>query len=196
VASLGEAGMITVPIDISALREAGDLLYGGALVAARAAAVGRFVAEHYDDCDPVVRDIITRAGQPTAAQLAGDQVRVKELALVARTIFRSVDALCLPTTPGHPTFQDVHNDPVGVNSWLGCYTNFCNVLDLSAVAVPGGTADGGPFGVTLFAPAFHDGVLGDLARRLAGGEPGVVANRPDTSPSGGRHACRRGDRSD
>jgi allophanate hydrolase len=76
------------------------------------------------------------------------------------------DALLLPVTPGHPTFAEVAADGVGVNSRLGTYTNFVNLLDLCAVAVPSGRrSDGLPFGTQLIAPAFADLALLDLASR-------------------------------
>jgi allophanate hydrolase len=75
----------------------------------------------------------------------------------------------LPVTPGHPTFADVAADPVGANSRLGVYTNFVNLLDLCAVAVPSGRrSDGLPFGTQLIAPAFADRPLLDLASRWCG----------------------------
>ena len=95
-------------------------------------------------------------------------------------MFANVSAVLLPTTPEHPTRAAVAADPIGVNTRLGSYTNFCNLLDLCAVSLPvaadrtamplrGIDFDG--FGVTLYAPAFHDGVLADLAARMTGGPP-------------------------
>jgi allophanate hydrolase len=83
------------------------------------------------------------------------------------------DALLVPTAPGHPTIAAVAADPVGVNSRMGTYTNFCNLFDMSAVAIPAGTVDEGgrgfaQFGVTLLAPAFGDAVVADLARAILG----------------------------
>src|SRR6185369_11869245 len=85
------------------------------------------------------------------------------------SIWHDVDALLLPVTPTHPTLSDVVSDPVGVNTRLGTYTNFVNLLDLCAVAVPAGQReDGLPFGVQLIAPAFADAPLLDLAARWCG----------------------------
>jgi allophanate hydrolase len=77
-----------------------------------------------------------------------------------------VDAVVLPTAPRQPTIAEVAADPLGVNAELGVFTNFCNLLDLCAVAVPAGMAGEGCFGVTVFAPAFHDAVAADVASRL------------------------------
>ena len=91
----------------------------------------------------------------------------------------SVDALLLPITPTHPTPAEVAADPLGVNARLGTFTNFVNLLDLCAVAVPGvQTADGRPFGVQLIAPAFADAPLLDLAARWWGGAGVHAAGRP------------------
>jgi allophanate hydrolase len=88
-----------------------------------------------------------------------------------------VDALLLPVTPTHPTLAEVAADPVGVNARLGRFTNFVNLLDLAAVAVPADRrADGLPFGVQFIGPAFADDPLLDLAARWCGepaAEPAV-----------------------
>jgi allophanate hydrolase len=81
-------------------------------------------------------------------------------------VWDRIDALLLPVTPCHPTVAEVQADPVGVNSRLGTYTNFVNLLDLCAVALPAGRRDDGlPYGVQLIAPAFADEPLLDLASR-------------------------------
>jgi allophanate hydrolase len=80
-----------------------------------------------------------------------------------------VDALLLPVTPGHPTLAEVEADPVRTNSRLGTYTNFVNLMDLCAVAVPAGRRDDGlPYGIQLIAPAFADQPLLDLAAAWCG----------------------------
>ena len=69
--------------------------------------------------------------------------------------------------PAHPnTLAEIEADPVALNSTLGTYTNFINLLDLAAIAVPAGMRpDGLPFGVSLIAPAFTDTALLTLADR-------------------------------
>ncbi|UUL76629.1 amidase family protein [Pseudarthrobacter sp. Fe7] len=76
------------------------------------------------------------------------------------------DALLVPTAPFHPTLADVAADPVGMNSLMGTYTNFCNLFDLCAVAVPAGEVDGAQFGLTVVGRTFDDAVAGDIARRI------------------------------
>jgi allophanate hydrolase len=88
------------------------------------------------------------------------------------------DALLLPTTTAQPTIAEVAADPVGVNSRLGISTNFCNLFDLCAVAVPAGRADGGEFGVMVLARAFADRVAVDVASLIAG-TPAAATLGPD-----------------
>jgi allophanate hydrolase len=76
-------------------------------------------------------------------------------------------SLVLPTVPFHPTLAQVAADPIGVNAQLGLFTNFVNLLDLCAVAVPSASVDGLPCGVSLIGPAWSDRVQADLARRAA-----------------------------
>ena len=73
---------------------------------------------------------------------------------------------CSRSPQGHPTHARVAADPIGENARLGTYTNFVNLLDPCAVALPAGECDNGlPFGVQLIAPAFHDELVLDLAAR-------------------------------
>ncbi len=160
---LGRAGALVVDIDIAPLIDAGALLYGGAFVAERHAAVGAFVESHPDEVDPTVRQIVEGAAGPSASQLFSDQERLDGYARATRQLFGSLDAILLPTTAAQPTIAAVEADPVGENAKLGVYTNCANLLDLCGVAVPAGEADGGQFGVTFLAPAFHDGVAADIA---------------------------------
>lgn len=170
-------GATVVEVDISDLVAAGALLYGGAFLASRYAAVGEFIDSHPDSVDPTVRTLITGGREPTAAQWVRDTETLQRLARTAAAIFADVDALVLPTVARQPAIAEVAGDPIGVNAALGEFTTFCNLLDLAAVALPAGQADGGQFGISLVVPAFHDRVAADLARRFLD-EPPLAARAP------------------
>lgn len=185
VATLEATGAAVEPIDLEPFLEAARLLYDGGLVAERHASVGDFVDAHAEQpgagLDPTVAGIISRAGAVTGSQLVRDLARLEELKTVALEALAGCDALLVPTAPGHPTCRAVSEEPVAVNSWLGTFTNFCNLFDLAAVAVPAGTVaepDGttAQFGVTVVAPTFHDAVALDLAARLVRYPEPVVAD--------------------
>lgn len=185
---LREDGVELVAIDLAPFLDAARLLYDGALVAERHAAVGGFVDRGPEGLDPIVGSIIGRAGRINAADLVADLARLDTLRTEAFAQWSGCDALLVPTVPGHPTIDQVAADPFGVNAWLGTFTNFCNLFDLSAVAVPAGSVadpDGSraQFGVTVFARAFHDAVALDVARRIerptdSVAAPGSAAPRP------------------
>jgi allophanate hydrolase len=168
VNALRAAGVRVETIDIAPLLRVATLLYDGALVAERYAAVGAFLEEHAEEADPTVAGIILAAGGLKAHELAADQERLDEAKVVAAKLLHGHDALLLPTVPEHPSIQQVLADPVGVNKRLGTYTNFVNLLDMAAVAAPAGTADGSPFGVSVITRAFDDQVAIDLAALLTG----------------------------
>jgi allophanate hydrolase len=185
VGQLSRLGLNVVELDISAYLAAGQLLYQGAFVAERYTAVGEFIAEHPDQVDPVVRDIILAAADIPAARLADDLTRVQALSQRLSPVWERVDALMLPTTPTLPSLDAVRADPVALNARLGTYTNGCNLLDLCAVAVPAGPrADGLPFGVTFLAPAFHDHLVAGLSARFFG--------EPTPSGESARHGSGAG----
>ena len=169
VSRLRAAGAETAEIDITPLLDAAALLYGGAFVAERYAAVGAHVAAHAalagTDLDPVVAGIILDGARVTAADLFADQEKLDHLAAAAAAALDGFDALFTPTTTAHPTLAEVSADPVGVNSSLGRYTNCANLLDLASVAFPAGTVRGLPFGVMLTGPAGSDARLADIAGR-------------------------------
>lgn len=172
------------PIPIRPFLDAAQLLYDGALVAERHAAVGSFVDTHPDLVDPTVGAIISRAGTHSASAMVRDLARLDELRTECLDLLDGYDALLVPTVPFHPTIAEVAAEPVAVNSRVGTYTNFCNLLDLCAVAVPSGTVDEGgagvaQFGVTVVARPFHDAVALDLARRI------LVPAAPSPSYAGG-----------
>ncbi len=167
---LSAAGAVLVPVDIGPFLRAAELLYGGGFAAERFAAVGEFIVScadaDADGLDPNVRAIIEDAGRIPAHRYAKDLGRLAELRQRAMELIADCEALLLPTAPCHPSLTEVAADPIGVNSRLGTFTNFVNLLDFSAVAVPAGEADGGPFGVTVIARAFADRVAADVAALL------------------------------
>ncbi|HYZ51994.1 MAG TPA: allophanate hydrolase [Streptosporangiaceae bacterium] len=167
VQRLSAQGSKIVTIDVEPFVAAGKLLYSGAFIAERYAAVGPAV-EAAVDADPSVRAIIGAAREIPAHELVADTERLDLLRARAAKQLAGVDALLLPTVPEHPRLAEVAADPIGVNSRLGRFTSFVNLLDMAAIAVPAGTADDGPFGVSVLAPAFGDRVVADIARLLTG----------------------------
>ncbi|MDQ0675392.1 allophanate hydrolase [Pseudarthrobacter siccitolerans] len=159
-------------IEFDAFLDAARLLYDGALVAERYAAVGDFLekydggADHEAGIDPTVARIIRAAGTVPAHRYVADTARLEALKEQAMAELEGFDALLIPTAPFHPTLAEVAADPVGVNSLMGTYTNFCNLFDLCAVAVPAGEVDGAQFGLTVVARTFEDAVAADIARLL------------------------------
>ncbi|MFF4339696.1 allophanate hydrolase [Kitasatospora sp. NPDC001540] len=167
---LAAAGVELRDLDLSPFDAAAALLYEGAFVAERYAAVGAFVdaaAERGDPgLDPVVAGIVRAAREVPAHRLFADRAELERLRAAALAELGDADALLLPTTTWHPTFAEVAADPVGANARLGRFTNSANLLGLCALAVPAGTVDGLPFGVMLVGPPRTEGRLAALARLL------------------------------
>jgi allophanate hydrolase len=165
-----------VTVGIGPFLEAARLLYQGPWVAERWAAFGHLLDG--PGVDPTVRSIVAPSRDLAAVEVFMALDRLAGLRRQTEGLWADVDALLLPVTPGHPRLDGVAADPVGVNSRLGTYTNFVNLLDLCAVAVPAGRRDDElPFGVQLIAPAFADVPLLDLAARWCG-EPERLAPVP------------------
>ena len=158
-----------VEVDVEPFLAAARLLYEGPWLAERWAAFGHLLEPDGPHLDPVVRSIVLPGRDLLAADLFRGIDRLAALARSTEAVWADADALLLPTTPGHPTLAEVAASPVALNARLGTYTNFVNLLDLCAVAVPAAArADGLPFGVQLIAPAFADGPLLELAARWCG----------------------------
>ena len=156
-----------VEIDLSPFLEAARLLYEGPWVAERYAAIRGFFDARPEALVDVTRDIIRGGRAPLAVDAFEAQYRLQALHARTEMIWDTVDLVLTPTTGTIPTIAAVQAEPVRVNSDLGYYTNFMNLLDLCAIAVPAGfRSDGLPFGVTLFAPAFRDCELLPIADRL------------------------------
>ncbi|MET0427491.1 MAG: allophanate hydrolase [Microvirga sp.] len=167
VAQLAALGATAVPFDYAPLRAIAELLYGGPWVAERLAAIEPFIGTNADDLDPSVRSIVASAKRFTAVDAFRGRYRFEALQREAEALFAAVDILLLPTAPTTYTVAAMRDDPVALNSRLGLYTNFANLLGLAAIAVPAGfRADGLPAGVTLVGPGGSDDALGPLADAL------------------------------
>lgn len=157
LAQLTAAGWELVATDFGPFFEAARLLYQGPWVAERQAAFGEFVAGNPDAVLPLLHQILARGEDFSAAEVFEFQYRLQKLKVQADRILADFHFALTPTAPTHYRIDEVSADPIALNSNLGTYTNFMNLLDLSALAVPAGfTGRHLPWGLTLFAPAFHD----------------------------------------
>jgi allophanate hydrolase len=155
-----------VEIDLKPFLSAGRLLYHGAWLAERHAAIGDALARCDSDADPVVHAIVAEGSGWTAAEVLRGHEELARHRARADHAWRAADVVLVPTAPTLPSHDEVEADPVGVNDRLGTFTTFANLLDLCAVAVPSGLRpDGLPFGVTLLGRAGDDAALLDLAAR-------------------------------
>lgn len=167
VARLRDLGGEPVTLDFSPFAEAARLLYEGPWVAERYAAIEPFIERQPEALLEVTRRIIAPAAEARAVDAFKAQYRLAALKRRADAAMAGLDGVLTPTAPTCYRVAEVESDPIALNSRLGIYTNFMNLLDLAAVAVPAGfRADGLPFGVTLFGPAFSDVALARLADRF------------------------------
>ena len=163
---LRDMGVELLELDFSPMHELAQLLYDGPWVAERHAAIADFIAEHAEQMNQVVRGILAQASQFSAVDCYTSEYRRADLARQIQTLVQSVDALLVPTAPRLPTLAEVEQEPVLVNSQLGIWTNFVNLADGSALALPAGIrADGLPFGITLIGAAWQDAALAEFGRR-------------------------------
>ena len=161
-----------VELDFAPLHAVAALLYEGPWVAERHSVVRALFDSRPEAFDPAVRHILARAAAFSATDTFEAQYRLQHLRRALQSLWQQVDVLMVPTAPGHPHFDEVDADPLGVNARLGTYTNFVNLLGWCALALPAGTTETGlPFGVTFIAPAAHDAALADLGRRWEGAAP-------------------------
>lgn len=159
-------GAKLVPLDFAPLLALAALLYDGPWIAERYAAIEDFIQAGEGVMDPVVRSIIERAEGYTAVDAFKAEYQRAERTRAAQHLMQSVDALLVPTTPTIYTQDAVAANPVGLNTRLGTYTNFVNLMDACALALPAGFRDDGlPTGVTLIGPAWSDRALAELGLR-------------------------------
>jgi allophanate hydrolase len=164
---LENLGATRVQIDFAPFLEAANLLYGGAWVAERYAAVGAFLAAQPGAGHAVTRQIIESGMSPSAVMAFQGQYRLMTLKRASEQVWSEVDFLVTPTAGTIYSIAAVEADPIRLNANLGYYTNFMNLFDLAGVAVPAGfRGDGLPFGVTLVGPNSSERGLLAVADRL------------------------------
>jgi allophanate hydrolase len=171
-AAFGEAiqrwsalGATLVEFDLEPFYEAARLLYEGPWVAERYLVIRNLLASSPDSIHPVTREIAAAGSRLTAAETFSALYRLQGLRKITERAFTAVDAIVLPTAPTVYSTVQVLANPIELNSRLGTYTNFVNLLDLCALALPAAMrSDGIPFGITLLAPAGRDALLASIGR--------------------------------
>ena len=164
ITHLEAIGGEAVAIDFSPFLQAARLLYEGPWVAERYAVAGDLIEHDPDAVLPVIRDVLAAAPQASAVEAFRARYRLQELKALCDAVLEPLDCVLTPTIGRPVTLAAMQAEPVLRNSELGYYTNFMNLLDYAAVAVPSAfMANGLPWGVTLFGRAFTDQYLLGIA---------------------------------
>ncbi len=162
---LQQQGVELVPIDFTVFNQLAEQLYYGAWVAERTVAVGEIFKNQPEAMDPTVRGIVANGLNYTACDAWQAEYARAELAQKINAQLSDFDALVVPTSPTIHTLAEMAEEPVRYNSQFGTYTNFTNLADLCALALPGDFRDDGlPAGITLIAPAWHDQALSHFGK--------------------------------
>ena len=176
-----------VEFDMEPFYETARLLYEGPWVAERYLVIRNLLASSPDSIHPVTREIIAPGSRLTSTETFSALYRLQGLRKIAERVFVNIDAIVLPTAPTVYTTRQVLANPIELNSRLGTYTNFVNLLDLCALSLPASMRpDDTPFGITLLAPAGRDALLASIGRvfhadtKLPVGARGVP--QPQLSP--------------
>ncbi|MFA7555662.1 MAG: allophanate hydrolase [Spongiibacteraceae bacterium] len=160
-------GFVFQQIDYAPFDKIAQLLYEGPWVSERYVATQPLIDDNPEAIFPVVRDIIAPGGKPPATALFKSQYRINDLKQICLAQMAEVDCLLTPTAGRHFTVAEMLEEPIKYNSELGYYTNFMNLIDLAAIAVPTVMTDADmPFGITLVGPTFSDRMLMSIANRI------------------------------
>jgi allophanate hydrolase len=160
-------GGTPVDVDYAPFKAAGELLYSGPWLAERYAAIEELLEKQPDAINPVVYKIIAAAKSYSAVSTFKAYYRLAELMRDANIEWGKMDVMLAPTAGTTYRLSDIDAEPTKLNSNLGYYTNFVNLMDLCAISVPAGFDSGGlPFGVSLIGRAFNEAVIASIADRL------------------------------
>jgi allophanate hydrolase len=174
IARVALLGGDIVEVDFAPFTEAAALVYGGPWLAERRVAIDAATSGRREILYPTTRRVVEGGDGLSAAEVFRGQERLLALAQETLPVWRGIDLMLVPTTGTIYRIAEIEADPLLLNSTLGHYTNFANLLDLSAIAVPNGFQSNGlPAGVCLIAPAFHDPLLAAIgaAFQRQGGLP-------------------------
>eukprot|EP01037_Dinobryon_pediforme_P013159 gene13159-13263_t len=190
IAALKASGATLVEFDIEPFYAVAQLLYDGPWVAERYAATKTLLESQPEAFYPVTRSIIENARKYDAVACFEAIYKLAALKRQTTSAWTGFDVMVVPTIPRPYTLAELAAKPVELNSNLGTYTNFVNLLDLSAIAVPAGCRDDGlPSSLTLIGPAGADGLLASIATRIqadAGtgmGATGVMPAKAEVAPT-------------
>jgi allophanate hydrolase len=168
-------------VDISPFTGAGSMLLAESLSAERYATTAPATVACNGDLQPEVVTLVHQGENVPAHQLFADLDRLRRYRLDMARTFAKVDVIVLPTIPYTPTIDEALDNPLPTNAMLGTYTTGANPLDLCGIAVPAGiSADGLPFGITIYAAAFHDPQVAELAAAYLSEDAGAGLT-PDAS---------------
>ena len=167
IEQLKALGGEAVEIDFAPFLEAARLLYAGPWVAERYSVAGALIEQQPEAVLPVIKAVLEKAPAVSGVDTFRAQYRLQALKARCDQIMANLDCVLTPAYPRPVTLDELHAEPVQRNSDLGYYTNFMNMLDYAAVAVPAGfMANGLPWGVALFGRTFIDQYLLSLADSL------------------------------
>ncbi|SDT18226.1 allophanate hydrolase [Bradyrhizobium canariense] len=158
-------GATLVEFDLEPCYETARLLYEGPWIAERYLVIRDLLASSPEAIHPVTREITLPGARLTAADTFAALYRLQALRKLSEHTFANLDALVLPTAPTAYSTAQVLANPIELNSRLGTYTNFVNLLDLCGLALPAAMRpDDIPFGITLLAPGGQDAQLASIGR--------------------------------
>src|SRR5262249_36711422 len=184
IARLEKLGVAIAEIDIEPFYETARLLYEGPWVAERFLAAQKVIASSPDALHPVTREIILGGARASASDAFAAFYKLEDLRRVRDHVFRQIDALLVPTMPTVYTIDQVLADPLQLNSRLGTYPNFVNLLDLCGLALPASfRPDGLPFGITLLGVGGSDALLASLGRVFHAGTQLTMGATKQAQPS-------------
>ena len=185
LAAYGRLPVDIAEVDMRPFLNTGDLLYNGPWIAERHAALRAFLASNASDVHPVTRGIVEGGARYSATDVFEGIYAVAAHRRTCAALLAPFDALCVPSLPRIPTVAEALADPIGPNARLGRWTNFVNLLDLAALAVPGPfRTDDRPAGVTLIGPRGSDRALAGIGRSLHAAVGGPAAASEAQLPKG------------
>lgn len=168
IALLLEKNYIIEEIDFSPMFKAAELLYGGPWLAERYNAVGDFINKNPNAVVDTTLKIISQGKALTATSYFEAEYQLNAFKKQFEGYTKLYDAFLMPTAGTIFTKKEVSEQPIDSNTKLGYYTNFMNLLDCTAIALPVAITDNNlPFGITLFGPAFNDNNLLTISRSMS-----------------------------